>query len=216
MDNLIYVLFICIVAPLTMMLFLLTGKSKQLVGFMLAGICISLFISELNTVLLRFFSDSVAYVTTTITPISEEIVKAVPVLVYVFLCSDDRNRLLPISFAVGIGFAMFENVVILVQNIENVSIGWAVIRGVSTALMHGVCTMSVGYGMSFIRKKKKLFICGTFALLSLAVIYHGIFNMLVQSDTRALGLALPAVTFIPLLLRQKKYQRKTKRDKPKG
>ena len=46
---------------------------------------------------------------------------------------------------------------------------------------------------------RKLFYCGTFALLSVASIYHGIFNMLVQSDYKYFGFVLPAATFIPIL-----------------
>ena len=106
--------------------------------------------------------------TTVITPISEEIVKAAPVLFYALVLSDEREKLMTIAFSAGIGFAMFENMVILIQNIENVSAGWAVIRGFSTALMHGVCTAAVGFGMSFIKKRRKLFYCGAFALLPLA------------------------------------------------
>ena len=68
--------------------------------------------------------------------------------------------------------------------------------------MHGICTAAVGYGMSFVKKRKKLFYCGTFALLAMTGIYHGIFNMLVQSDYRYLGFVLPALTFIPPMIQQ--------------
>ena len=169
---------------------------------MLIGIFVSLFVSELNTILLNYFSGDSLYVTTVITPISEEIVKAAPILFYAFVFSDEREKLMTIAFSAGIGFAMFENMVILIQNIENVSVGWAIIRGFSTALMHGVCTAAVGFGMSFIKKRRKLFYCGTFALLTLASIYHGIFNMLVQSDYKYFGFVLPAVTYLPVLYRQ--------------
>ncbi len=200
MDNLIYTLFVCTVAPLILMLLLLKKRSKLIVGYMLIGIFVSLFVSELNTILLDLFRGDVIYVTTAITPVSEEIAKAIPVLIYAVLFSNDREKLMTLAFATGIGFAMFENMVILVQNIESVSIGWAVIRGFSTALMHGVCTAAIGYGMSFVRKKRKLFYCGTFALLAMASIYHGIFNMLVQSDYKYLGFVLPAATYIPVLI----------------
>ena len=200
MDNLIYILFICTVAPLVLMLMLLKKRAKLTVGYMLIGIFVSLFVSELNTLLLSLFDGDLLYVTTTITPVTEEIVKAIPVLVFALLFTDDREKLMTIAFAAGIGFAMFENMVILVQNIESVTLGWAVIRGFSTALMHGVCTAAVGYGMSFIRKRRKLFYCGTFALLVMASIYHGIFNMLVQSDYKYFGFVLPAATYIPILL----------------
>lgn len=201
MANLIYILFICMVAPLLLSLPLMKSSSRRVMIYILIGITVSLFISEVNSRLLVLFNKDMLFVTTTITPVTEEIIKALPILLYAFLFSDDREKLLPIAFATGIGFALFENTVILVQNIDNVSIIWAIIRGFSTALMHGICTAAVGYGMSFVRKKRKLFISGTFALLSLAVIYHGLFNMLVESkNLQYVGFFLPAVTYVPLII----------------
>ena len=210
MDNLVYILFICLVAPLVLMTLMLRNRSRLLVGYMLIGIFVSLFVSELNTLLLQWCGGDSLYVTTTVTPISEEIVKALPVLFYAIVFSNDRDRVLPIAFAVGVGFAMFENMVILVQNVENVTIGWAIIRGFATALMHAVCTVGVGYGICFVKKKKKLFYCGTFALLAMAMIYHGIFNMLVQSEYKYFGFFLPAVTYIPILILHYKYYKNIK------
>ena len=208
MYNLVYILFIALVAPLLLMMFMLRKRSRLLVGYMLIGIFVSLFVSELNTLILNMFNGDMIYVTTTITPISEEIVKAIPVLFYALVFSDNRDRVMPIAFATGVGFATFENMVILVQNIESVTIGWAIIRGFSTALMHAVCTVAVGFGICFIRKRKKLFYCGTFALLTMACIYHGIFNMLVQSNYKYLGFVLPAVTYVPILFQQYQYYKR--------
>lgn len=202
MDNLVYILFICLVAPMLLMVLMLRKRSRLLVGYMLVGIFVSLFVSELNTILLGLFGGDSVYVTTTITPVSEETVKAIPVLFYALLFSDDRDRVMPIAFATGVGFAMFENMVILVQNIEMVTVGWAIIRGFATALMHAVCTVTVGYGICFVKKRRKLFYCGTFALLTMASIYHGIFNMLVQSEFKYLGFFLPALTYIPIVIQQ--------------
>ena len=201
MANLIYILFICILAPLVLTLPLMKGASRRVMLYIIIGICVSLFISEINGRILIASNNQMLFVTTTITPVTEEIVKALPVLIYAFLFSDDREKLLPLAFATGIGFALFENTVILIQSIDNVSILWAIIRGFSTALMHGICTAAVGYGMSFVRKKKKLFVSGTFALLALAIIYHGLFNMLVQSkNLQYVGFVLPAVTYVPLII----------------
>ncbi len=210
MYNLVYILFIALVAPLLLMMFMLRKRSRLLVGYMLIGIFVSLFVSELNTLILNMFNGDMIYVTTTITPISEEIVKAIPVLFYALVFSDNRDRVMPIAFATGVGFATFENMVILVQNIESVTIGWAIIRGFSTALMHAVCTVAVGFGICFIRKRKKLFYCGTFALLTMACIYHGIFNMFVQSNYKYLGFVLPAVTYVPILFQQYQYYKRKK------
>ena len=85
----------------------------------------------------------------------------------------------------------------------------AVIRAFGTGLMHGMCTLLVGTGITFIRKKHKIFWVGTFALLSTAVTYHGIYNMLVQSDYSIIGYLLPITTYIPPFiwrLKKKKIQ----------
>ena len=206
MDSIIYVLFICVVAPLLLMLPLLKKRSKLTLGFMILGIVFALFISEVNSILLGIFDNQSWYVTTTITPLTEEFIKALPILFYAFVFSDNKRKLLILSFATGIGFGLFENTVVLVQSlmrdVESVSIGWALIRGFSTALMHGVCTCAVGYGISFVKKRRKLFYCGTFSLLVLATIYHGIYNMLVQSDYKMFGFILPIITYLPILIQQ--------------
>lgn len=212
MDNLTYILFICEAAPMLILLLMLRGRSRVLVGFMMIGIFVSLFSSELNMLFLRLFDNDVFYTTTVITPIVEEILKAIPVLFYALVFSNQHDKVLPVAFAAGVGFALFENMVILVQNIDSVTIGWAVIRGFSTALMHAVCTAAVGFGICFIKKERKLFCCGTFALLTMASIYHGIFNMLMQSDYNVLGVFLPAVTYIPILILHYNYY-KDKKEK---
>ena len=208
MDNLIYTLFICIVAPLLLFLLLLKKRSRLIVGYLLIGICLSLCVSELNSILLSQFGGDVLYVTTCITPVTEEIIKAAPVLFYAVLFSNDRDKLMTIAFATGIGFALFENTMILVQNIDHVTIGWAIIRGFSTALMHGVSTAAVGYGMSFVKKRRKLFYSGTFALLMVASIHHGIFNMLVQSERyKYFGFILPMLVYLPVIFQKYIYPR---------
>ena len=201
MENMIYILYICMFVPLLLSLPLIQKASRGIMIFILIGISATLFISEVNGILLQLLGYNTLFVTTTITPASEEITKAIPILIYAFVITDNRDKLLTASFALGIGFALFENTYILVNSVDSVSIGWAIIRGFSTALMHGICTAAVGCGMSFVKKKKKLFYCGTFSLLMMAIIYHGIFNMLVQSEElKYLGFVLPATTYIPLII----------------
>ena len=204
MVSIEYILFICIVAPLFLMFLIISGRPKLLLGFMIIGIVACLFASELNALLLPVFNNDMSYMTSVITPITEEIIKALPILFYAKVFSDNRRTVMLISLALGVGFGMFENTVILVQNIENVTILWAVIRGFATALMHGICTLSVGFGISFINKRKKLFYSGIFALLTFAAIYHGIFNML-QMEYKYIGAFLPIVTYLPMLILQLKY-----------
>ena len=212
MVNLEYVLFICIAVPMLLMLLLLKGRSKLLLGFMLIGITVCLFISEVNSLLLPILKTDMTYMTTVITPITEELAKMIPILFFALVFDDKRETLFIIALALGIGFGLFENTVILVQNIESVTIVWALIRGFATALMHGICTLCVGLGISFVRKRKKLFWSGLFALLTLAAVYHGIFNML-QLENRYVGAVIPIVTYIPLIVVRLNTARKAKQKK---
>lgn len=58
----------------------------------------------------------------------------------------------------------------------------AFVRGLVSGLVHGICTVMVGWGIPHIRKHSKFYFCGTFALLGGAIIYHAIYNLLVQSQ----------------------------------
>lgn len=200
MDNLSYIIFTCLTVSLGLMLPLMEKKTRRIMIFMLAGIFACLFVSELNGILLGLFNNDVFYVTTTITPVTEEIIKTLPILYYAIVFSDDRRTLTANAFAVGVGFAVLENIVVLTQNIENVTILWALARGFGSGLVHGICTVMVGFGISYIKKRRKLFYCGTFALLSAAIIYHAIFNILVQSEYQYFGILLPIITYIPVVL----------------
>ena len=210
MDNLSYISFIAITVSLALMLPLMEKKLRRLVVFMIAGIFSGLFVSELNNILLGAFHYDIFFVTTTITPVTEEIVKMLPILFFAIMASDDRSTLIPISFAVGVGFALLENVVILTQNVENVTILWALVRGFGSGLVHGICTVMVGWGISYIKKRRKFFYCGTFALLSAAIIYHAIYNLLVQSQYQDVGILLPTITYIPIILFLRKNKMKAK------
>ena len=148
-----------------------------------------------------------------VTPVTEEIIKAIPVLFFAKEISDKKETLITVSLAVGIVFAIMENTYILTQNIEHISLMWAIMRGFGTGIMHGMCTFLVGTGFTFANKNKKLFVVGTFALLSLAITYHSVFNMLVQSDLRYVGAALPIVTYVPFVLSL--YKNRNKRSAKK-
>ena len=178
------------------MLPLLQGQSRWLIGFMLIGASIAVSVSEINALIQIMMNLSSLQISLQIAPGSEEIMKAIPILIYAILLSDDPKKLLPLSMAVGIGFAILENAYVLMNNIESVSLLWAMIRGVSTSLMHGMCTFVVGYGMTYIKNQKKLFYTGTFGLLAVAMTFHATFNLLINSQWAMYGLLLPIVVYL--------------------
>lgn len=197
MDNIVYAVFICLMVPMLMSLSLLQHRSRLVMGFVLIGSTVCLVASELNGVLFPYFDDMLSFCTT-ISPITEEILKALPILYFAFVISDNRTTLVQISFAVGLGFAIMENMTVLVQNLSDINIIWALIRGFGAGLMHSICTVVVGLGMSTVHKKKKLFVCGTIALLTMAIAYHATYNTIVMSDYKYFAVMLPLLAYIPI------------------
>lgn len=208
MGTLIYILFISIFFPLFLMMLLVEEKARLPIIFVMVGIFVSVFVSEVNGVLLTMLNMTKYDATITLAPITEELLKAFPILFYAIAISDKKEKLFTASMATGIGFAILENAYYLIVNYETFSLLSALIRGFGTGLMHGMCTLLVGFGISFIRKRRKLFAVGTFALLSTAITYHSIFNMLIQSKYPIFGALLPIVTYLPFFVWR--YRNKTK------
>lgn len=200
MGNLNLILFISFAAPLLMTLFVCKGKARTLLLFLFLGTVVCLFCGEFNTIIMKMLPFDRKYYTSNFTPLFEELFKAMPILVFAFLFKPKKKMLLECSILVGVGFAVLENAFILGGAASSVSVTNALIRGFGAGMMHGVCTLAVGYGMTFVHTKRKLFYTGTVALLAVATIYHSVYNTLVQSDHPLIGFILPVLTFIPVLV----------------
>ena len=212
MDNIIYILFVSIFVPILLMACLVEKKARQPIIFVLIGIFLSVFASEINAYLRNILPMSLFEITIIVTPISEEILKAFPILFFATLFTPKKEALFTASMAVGIGFAVLENAFYMLTS-HSFHMFDAIIRAFGAGLMHGMCTLLVGVGILFVRKKHKLFVVGTFAMLSTAITYHGIYNMLVQSDFQVIGFLLPISTYIPFVVWRIKKMRKTRTNK---
>ena len=210
MDNLIYILFVAVSVPIMLMAGLIEKKARQPILFVLIGIFTSVFAAEVNALLSSLLPISTYEVTIIVTPITEEILKAITILIFATALSAKKEALFTASMAVGIGFAVLENAFYML-NYPTFNMVDAIVRAFGAGLMHGMCTLLVGVGISFVKKQPKIFFVGTFALLSTAITYHGIYNMLIQSDYQVIGFLLPISTYIPFVVwRIKKKKVKNK------
>lgn len=191
----VYIIMICLVFPLLLLMPMLNKASRLLLGFVLSGMILAVCAYEINSLLCYVFQMSGQELSIKAAPIVEEILKALPVLFFAVFVNDEKKQILQFAMAVGIGFAILENTFLLITYMEQVNIGWAIVRGISTSLSHGICTLIVGCGIIFVRKQKKLFYTGTFALLTAAMTLHAIFNLLIQSSYSYVALALPIVIY---------------------
>ena len=214
MDSMSYILFICIAVPLGMMLIPIEKESRKIVVALLMGMFLCLFVSEVNGLLLRLTKSTMLYLTTNVTPITEEFVKVLPVIYYAYVFSDDKRSVTTVAFATGVGFAMLENIIILMQNLMSANFFFAMIRGFSTGLMHSITTMLVASFVPYIHEKKKLFLCGVLCSFNLAVVFHSVFNLLVEAGSAVanyIGYFLPVSIYLVLnVFILKKFAKKAK------
>ena len=204
MGNISYIVFICFALPFMLGIPIVRKKTRLILLYIFIGMCCCLFISEVNGLLNSAINQDRFYFTTNITPLTEELIKALPVLVFAIFISSERQTLLTIAFMTGLGFALLENATILVETAViqggSVDILWALIRTLGAGLLHSLCTTAVGVGISFIRDQKKMFLCGTFALMSMAIVYHSVYNSLIQSDYKYLGAVMPMITYLAVIV----------------
>ena len=126
--------------------------------------------------------------------------KALPILIYIFVFKSDKRDIFENAVSVGVGFSILENAYILSSNLSEISIPLAFVRGFGAGMMHGLCTFAVGFGMTYVYTNKKLFVPGTVAMLTVSVMYHSLYNILAQSDYQIVGFVLPILTFVPILI----------------
>ena len=131
---------------------------------------------------------------------TEEIIKAIPILLFVLLFSDDTMLNVELGLSIGLGFAIVENTYIYVQGGASYTVWWALERVVGASLMHALCTAAIALFFTFANKRRKFFLTGTFAVLITVMMYHSVFNSLIQSSYMTWGMLLPIATFVPLVI----------------
>lgn len=203
MGNLIYVLYLCIVVPIILMLIILDNRNRLIITFMLIGLSVGLPVAILN----RFCRDAFCNgnfftLSTTFAPIVEELSKGLPViLLFTLAKKQPKEQAVACAFAEGVGFAIFENIVYFYKNAQSVNLMWAFMRGIGAGLMHSLCTTLIAIGVVMLRNNKKLYWSGLFSFVSFAMVYHGIYNSLLQAPSPVLqkiAVFIPIATFIPI------------------
>ena len=93
MDNLIYIVFVSVFVPIFLMACLIEKKARLPIIFVLLGIFISVFAAELNGLLSDLLPMSTYEITIIVTPITEEVLKAIPILICATCITDKKEAL---------------------------------------------------------------------------------------------------------------------------
>lgn len=195
------IILICIVVPLFLAIYFISDNAKGFVGSFIVGmiIClVSAYISGYVEYVLAFDHDWMAIY---ITPIIEEIMKAIPLLMLMFIFEPDNKTMILIAVGLGAGFATFENCCYLLENGAD-SFWYVIIRGVCVGVMHIVSMLILSYGMILSKKFNAVTIPAIFGALSFSMIYHSLYNLLVSIPgvSSIIGYCVPLATAILLYI----------------
>lgn len=206
--NYIENIYICLAAPLIVAIFCLDSYRRRIMVFMLCGMTMCLLSSYINTFLAYAYGMDAVIASVEISPTVEEVMKLLPVIFYLLVFEPPRNRMIGNAITVAIGFATFENVCYLLGN-DASNIQHLLIRGFGTGTMHVVTGMVVMFGMQAVWEKLWLRLAGTLGLLTISVVYHASFNILVSQTgvPATIGYLFPIITVIVVLCIKKNLKK---------
>ena len=200
-------IFVCMVVPLFLMLVFVKGSARRLsINFILgmATCLLGAYISGFFNVVSGMGMEDTAVF---ISPVIEEAMKFLPLLFYFYMFNPADDDLFLAAVSLGAGFASFENVCYMVSSGAG-SLSFLLIRGLAVGVMHIVSVYSSVSGLVIARKLKAIRLSSTLGAISLSMLFHGVYNLLVSEPgfSSYLGFALPLLTAIILLIVMKRLR----------
>lgn len=183
--------------PMIFLVFILKGGNRLLMAFFAWGLVAFALSFFADDMLYKWFALTPEQLSVTWAPIVEEFLKALPLLYFVFNKKNSAYPVIYFAMASGIGFSIQENYLYITDYFgqQGASLFFIVIRSITTCLMHGVSTAIVGYGLQVIRKHKRMIFPLLFGLFTVAVTLHALFNLLLDSEVKLIGMLLPVGLF---------------------
>jgi len=214
--NYIENIYICIAVPIVAACIFLKGKSRRVMIFLLAGVTACLLSSYITSFIAAWEGADKVVASIEIAPTIEEVMKFLPLLFYVVVFSPShKDETANMVIVTAVGFATLENVCYLTVNGAG-NLPNLIIRGFGTGTMHVVSSLLMSVGLIYLWKNLWLRLFGTIGLLSVALTFHAIYNILVLQEGIVVwfGYILPIglaacvfgarKTFIELTSRQEK------------
>ena len=194
-------IFVLIAAPLVACLFCVRGRPRTITTSLLIGMCVCLLSAYASAFLAEAVGIDEVQTAIQIAPSVEETLKLLPLLFYLMVAEPDVEDVGLAFVYVAVGFATMESAFYL-ADAGLADPGMLALRGLCTAMMHLVCGVVVGYGLTRVWSRPWLRATGTFGLLCLAMAYHGLFNLLVSAGGIAsiVAMAFPLASLAVILL----------------
>lgn len=187
-------IFVCLAIPLMLCMLFIGGRTRTFMLFMTAGMSVCLLSAYVNSFFMGHYGVSTTVAVIEITPVCEEVMKLLPLLFYILVFEPKVRDLPEAAIALAVGFATFENVCYLMENgAENFM--FLLIRGLSAGALHILCGIPIGFGLSYVFRRKWLAFTGTVGLLGACIVFHATYNLLITGDGgwRIAGYLFPSV-----------------------
>lgn len=193
--------YVCMAAPLLIAVLCMWDRGRRMMLFLLIGMTVCLLSSYISTFLAAAWGADPKSASIEIAPMTEEIMKFLPILFYLLIFEPGKREIANGILMIAVGFATFENACYMTNNGAG-HLLHLLIRGFGTGAMHVVCGLLVAIGLLYLWNRIWLRVAGTIGLITVAIVYHGIYNILVsQSGLAALiGYTIPLMTVIPVLV----------------
>ena len=170
---------ICLGIPLLLSLGFVRKDIRRFTGAMLAGMLISLLSAYISGFLAAAGNVDVENTAVFLSPIVEEIMKYLPLLLYLLIFKPKNENLLLGSVGIGIGFSTFENCCYFLSPGE-LGLAYVLIRGLAVGVMHLISAILLAMGLCLVRRIGILSVSGIAGVLSISVTLHAIYNLLVS------------------------------------
>lgn len=189
--------FICIAAPFFVAIFFAREGARRFCEFFVAGVTMCLLAAYINSFLVTLTGYSMEYAVICVTPISEELMKVLPIMFYFLVMEPDDDKLITSAVATGVGFATFENCCYLLDA-GAADFGSIMIRGLAVGVMHTMCTLAVALILVLFGRYHRMMPSVLAGMLAAAVTFHALYNMLVSVEgvTQMCGYAMPLAAMV--------------------
>ncbi len=202
-------ILICIAIPLLISLIFTDKGTRRFIASFVTGmfVCLlSAYISGFVYCLTDYGpNDTAVY----FSPLIEEAMKLLPLLFYMFVFCPDDGKIFIAALGIGLGFATFENCCYILSSGASV-FSYILIRGMAVGVMHLVCALVLVLGLNTSRRFNVLTPAGVVGAVSLSMIIHGLYNLMVSEPgiSSYLGYAMPVATAAALYFLYRKFSAK--------
>ena len=200
-------ILICMAIPLVLSLFFTQGDVRRFVFNFIIGMVVCLLGAYISGFIDVITGNGVEETAIFISPVVEETVKFLPLLFYFYMFIPTDKELFNAAVGLGVGFSMFENVCSMISA-GTESLVFLLIRGLAVGVMHIVSVMALILGQIIAKKFKALQISSMIGALSVSMLFHGMYNLLVSEPGIAshIGYMMPLLTALIILLAYKRLQ----------